>query len=134
MATVFGHALTAFAMGKTYPKSMTSWKFVALGILCSILPDADVISFYVGIPYDHLFGNRGFFHSFLFAVILGVAFFSPWDNTRYFLRWRPIQISPSGIGNFFNEWGWKVIKSELIWIGITAIIYMILLKVFHSNK
>ena len=135
MASVFGHALTAFAFGKTYPKSMVSWKFIALGIICSILPDADVITFSFGIPYDHLFGHRGFFHSFLFAGILGslitiifysntlttwkglglvlyftlcasshslldamtsgglgVAFFSPWDNTRYFLPWRPIKL------------------------------------------
>lgn len=177
MATVFGHALTAFAFGKSYPKSMTSWKFATLGILCSVLPDADVISFYVGIPYDHLLGHRGFFHSFLFAVILGtlvtiifypkklktwkglgfisyftlcaashsildamtsgglgVAFFSPWNNTRYFLPWRPIQVSPIGIGNFFSEWGWRVIKSELIWIGIPAIIYIVLMKVFRSKK
>lgn len=184
MATVFGHALTAFAMGKTYPKSlptgqagMVSWKFVALGILCSILPDADVISFYVGIPYDHLLGHRGFFHSFLFSVILGilvtiifypkklntwkgfefmlyftlctashsildamtsgglgVAFFSPWGNTRYFLPWRPIKVSPIGIGNFFSEWGWSVIKSELIWIGLPAIIYIVLMKVIRLKK
>jgi inner membrane protein len=65
---------------------------------------------------------------------LGVAFFSPWDNTRYFLPWRPIKVSPIGIENFFSEWGWKVIKSELVWIGLSAIIYIIIMKVFHPKK
>ena len=125
-------------------------KFISLGIFCSILPDADIISFQMSIPYDHLLGHRGFFHSLLFAVILGVlmtiifypkelktwkgsvfilyftictashslldamtsgalgvTFYSPWDNTRYFLPWRPIKVSPIGVANFFSEWGGK---------------------------
>ena len=64
MASAFGHALTAITFGKMYPKFMNSWKFILLGIACSIIPDADVITFSLGFPYDHLFGHRGFFHSF----------------------------------------------------------------------
>src|SRR5215831_7502105 len=30
---------------------------------------------------------------------LGVAFFSPFDTTRYFLPWRPIRVSPSRFGS-----------------------------------
>jgi inner membrane protein len=33
---------------------------------------------------------------------LGVAFFSPFDNRRYFLPWRPIRVSPIGISRFFT--------------------------------
>jgi inner membrane protein len=48
----------------------------------------------------------------------GVAFFAPFDNSRYFLPWRVIQVSPMSISRFFSEWGIAVIKSELIWVGI----------------
>lgn len=47
---------------------------------------------------------------------LGVAFFAPFDNTRYFFPFRPIKVSPIGITQFFSEWGWRVIKSEVVWV------------------
>jgi inner membrane protein len=51
---------------------------------------------------------------------LGVAFFSPFDNHRYFLRWRPIHVSPIGIGRFFSDRGIAVLQSELLWIWLPA--------------
>ena len=57
---------------------------------------------------------------------LGVAFFSPFDNSRYFLPWRPIQVSPIGISNFLSEWGISVIKNEIIWVGIPCICVIII--------
>src|SRR4051812_21407749 len=33
---------------------------------------------------------------------LGVAFLSPFSNERYFFSWRPIRVSPIGIGRFFS--------------------------------
>lgn len=59
---------------------------------------------------------------------LGVAFFSPFDTTRYFLPWQPIQVSPIGIGAFFSSAGLRVIISELIWIGIPLLVLLTLLK------
>lgn len=59
---------------------------------------------------------------------LGVAFFSPFDTTRYFLPWQPIQVSPIGIGAFFSSTGLRVIISELIWIGIPFLVLLTLLK------
>jgi inner membrane protein len=47
---------------------------------------------------------------------LGVAFFSPFNNTRYFLPWRPIRVSPIGVSGFFTDRGLEVVKSELFWI------------------
>src|SRR5882724_8229242 len=43
---------------------------------------------------------------------LGVAFFSPLDNHRYFLPWRPIQVSPIGAARFFTHRGLAVLQSE----------------------
>ena len=51
---------------------------------------------------------------------LGVAFFSPFDNTRYFLPWRPIVVSPISIARFFSERGLAVLQSELLWIWVPA--------------
>jgi inner membrane protein len=51
---------------------------------------------------------------------LGVAFFSPFDNHRYFLPWRPIHVSPIGVGRFFSERGLAVLQTELLWIWLPA--------------
>ena len=65
---------------------------------------------------------------------LGIAFFSPFDNTRYFLPYRPILVSPIGASNFFSIWGIKVLLSELIWVAIPASIYMILIGYFKKRR
>jgi inner membrane protein len=44
-----------------------------------------------------------------------VAFFAPFDTTRYFFPVRPVLVSPIGLG-FFSRWGLRVIESELLWI------------------
>ena len=51
---------------------------------------------------------------------LGVAFFSPFDTTRYFFPWRPIQVSPIG-ARFFSVRGWAVLQSELLWVWLPFI-------------
>jgi len=51
----------------------------------------------------------------------GVAFFSPFSSGRYFLPWRPIQVSPINITSFFSSWGWSVLKSELVWIWLPGL-------------
>jgi inner membrane protein len=49
---------------------------------------------------------------------LGVAFFAPFDSTRYFFPWRPISVSPIGVGRFFSHWGAAVLRSEIkyVWV------------------
>ncbi len=51
---------------------------------------------------------------------LGVAFFSPFDNTRFFLPWRPIVVSPISVTRFFSDRGIAILQSELLWIWIPA--------------
>jgi len=53
---------------------------------------------------------------------MGIAFFAPLENSRYFLPWRPIQVSPIGIAAFFSEWGLAVLRSELVvvWLPCAA--------------
>ena len=37
----------------------------------AILPDIDVIGFWLGLRYDDMFGHRGFTHSLFFAAVFG---------------------------------------------------------------
>ena len=58
-------------------------------------------------------------HGFLDAMTdggLGVAFFSPFDNRRYFLPWTPIRVSPIGVTRFFTQRGLAILQTELLWI------------------
>jgi inner membrane protein len=62
-------------------------------------------------------------HGFLDAMTdggLGVAFFSPFNNDRYFLPWRPIVVSPIGVSRFFSDGGLEVLQSELFWIWLPS--------------
>lgn len=63
----------------------------------------------------------------------GVAFFSPFNNERYFFPWRPIQVSPIGAGNFFSTWGLNVLKSEGIWIGIPSLVVILIARIFRKK-
>src|SRR6185503_20885597 len=49
----------------------------------------------------------------------GVAFFAPFDDTRYFFPWRPIPVSPLA-ANFFSERGWRVFRAELLLVWLPA--------------
>jgi len=54
---------------------------------------------------------------------LGIAFFSPFDTTRYFFPWRPIQVSPIGSGWFFSMRGVSILLNEalIVWVPMLAI-------------
>ncbi len=43
---------------------------------------------------------------------LGVGFFIPFNNDRFFFSFREILVPPLGIKNFFSTWGIKVLLSE----------------------
>ena len=65
---------------------------------------------------------------------LGVGFFIPFENTRYFFGCRPIQVSPIGISKFFSEWGIRVILSELLWIGVPCGVVLLSNISFRRNS
>ncbi|WP_426059954.1 metal-dependent hydrolase [Hymenobacter sp. B1770] len=65
---------------------------------------------------------------------LGVAFFSPWDQERYFLGLRPIQVSPIGIKAFFSSQGLRVMASECLWIGVPCLLALALQRLGHRNE
>lgn len=44
-----------------------------LALACALLPDVDALGLWLGIPYEHPFGHRGFTHSLPFAAALAGA-------------------------------------------------------------
>ena len=57
-----------------------------MAVLCSILPDIDVVGFPLGIRYGDLWGHRGMTHSLLFAAVIAaiMAFrFAPARGERW---------------------------------------------------
>lgn len=156
MATIFTHALVPIAIAAGMTNNSFSKHLLWIAVLATLLPDADVIAFKLGISYSDPFGHRGFTHSLLFAVFagllvaafashlnttkvssfwlvfvstashpaldamtnggLGVALFWPLTNSRYFLPWQPIDVSPIGLNFFASKYGLQVLFSELVWI------------------
>lgn len=56
---------------------------------------------------------------------LGVALFAPFDNTRYFFPFRPVNVSPIGLREFFSPTGVRVVISEAIWIWIPCLVFIV---------
>jgi inner membrane protein len=53
---------------------------------------------------------------------LGIAFFSPFDASRYFAPWNPIPVSNFGLSSMFDHYGAHVMLTEvkLVWLPIGA--------------
>src|SRR5256885_475998 len=60
---------------------------------------------------------------------LGVAFFSPFDTTRYFFSVRPVRVSPIGVSEFFSEYGVRILASEAIWIWLPSCVTFLVFRV-----
>jgi len=65
---------------------------------------------------------------------LGIAFFAPFDTTRYFFPWRPLTVSPIGVTQFFSPWGLGAIISEFFWIGIPVVCWLMGLSLIKKAK
>jgi inner membrane protein len=161
MPTTLTHALVGLGAAAVFARRPTPLSFYGLSVALSLLPDIDVVSFRLGIPYTSRFGHRGFSHSLCCAVLVslcvaviassyfglswwqlggfsllvvfvhslldaltngggGIAFFSPFDDRRYFFPWRPVQVSPIGLA-VFSRWGLHALLSEVVWIWLPLI-------------
>ncbi len=57
---------------------------------------------------------------------MGVGYFIPFSDARYFFDFRPIKVSPISITGFFTERGLSVLASEAVWVGIPfTVLYVI---------
>ena len=145
MPSVFSHAVVALALGPAFRRAGWPARLWWAGALCAVLPDADVVGVYAGVPLGSVFGHRGLTHSLAFAAALaavltplllahgvldamtdggiGVAFWAPFDAGRYDLPWRPIVVSPLGVRRFFSAWGLAVLASEARWVWLPAALF-----------
>ena len=65
---------------------------------------------------------------------LGVAFFSPFENGRYFLPWRPIRVSPISVTRFFSPRGFAILQNEFLWIWIPAVVFAVAMWVLRWGR
>ncbi|TGK15288.1 metal-dependent hydrolase [Leptospira stimsonii] len=72
MPTIMTHTVVPISLWLALGKKTIPVKLLLVGIFFSILPDADVIAFKLGIPYEADLGHRGISHSILFAFSLSV--------------------------------------------------------------
>jgi inner membrane protein len=63
----------------------------------------------------------------------GIAFFAPFSDYRYFFPWRPIQVSPIGVG-FFSARGLRVLASEAGWIWVPSAIIAASARLFRNGQ
>ncbi len=162
MPTIVTHGFVAALLGKSLIAARVPARLWLLSVVCSILPDIDVLGFPLGIRYQDMLGHRGLSHSLVFAISLsliatllafprvpqkstrfllfsyffavtashgvldamtdgglGVAFFAPFDDTRYFFPFRPIKVSPIGLA-FLSARGLDVLWSEFLWVCIPS--------------
>ncbi|MBW2250641.1 MAG: metal-dependent hydrolase [Deltaproteobacteria bacterium] len=90
MPTVITHSVVAVCAGSVFGSGKIPLKFWVLSIICSILPDADVIGYqFFYIPYDDFFGHRGFFHSPFFAAFVSILIVSLFfrNEKSFTIKW-----------------------------------------------
>lgn len=73
MPTIITHAIVPIAVTMAVGGKTISRQLLAVGLVASMVPDLDVVSFRFGVPYAHDFGHRGFTHSIFFALVMGVV-------------------------------------------------------------
>lgn len=72
MPSEFTHIFVTTVLGKVSFAEKMPLRFWVLTAVCSVLPDIDVVGFYYGVKYGDVLGHRGFSHSLLFALLVGV--------------------------------------------------------------
>ena len=54
-----------------------------LGAVGAVIPDLDGVGFWLGVPYQSIFGHRGFTHSLVFAALVATAGLLAFRGERY---------------------------------------------------
>jgi inner membrane protein len=86
MPSIITHAFVGAAAAAAFSPKEVPKSIWVLAPLVSVLPDLDVLAFRFGVPYAHLFGHRGFFHSLFFgfalSILLGWLFWRPLSKQK----------------------------------------------------
>lgn len=86
MASFFSHPAFPVAAFLSKGKGRFSRKLLWYCCFLTLLPDADVIAFKFGIPYHSQWGHRGFTHSIVFALLIGLMSL-PFSKKLQAKRW-----------------------------------------------
>lgn len=70
MTTPVSHLAVPLALAVALGPGVVPPGLLALALACAVLPDVDALGLWLGIPYAHPFGHRGFTHSLPFAALL----------------------------------------------------------------
>ena len=73
MASLISHPAVPLAIGVALGARVIPPRLLLAGIAGCMLPDADVIAFYFGLPYESAWAHRGFTHSIFFALLMGAG-------------------------------------------------------------
>lgn len=76
MPSILSHPAVPLAIGLGLGSRIIPRPLLLAGVLLSMLPDLDVVTFRLGIPYGDAFGHRGFSHA-LFSTAV-VALLAGW--------------------------------------------------------
>jgi inner membrane protein len=71
--TPFTHPAVPLAIAAGLGRRRIPLRLAAAGAIASVLPDADVVAFELGIPYSDPFGHRGASHSLAFALAVALV-------------------------------------------------------------
>lgn len=69
MASLLSHPAAAVGLFPWIKFPQWRRRIFLLGMVCTLIPDADVIGYRLGVRYESLFGHRGFSHSIAFAAL-----------------------------------------------------------------
>ena len=73
MATPLSHLAVPLALTVALGPDLVPRGLLVLALACALLPDLDALGLWLGIPYEHPLGHRGFTHSLPFAAALAGA-------------------------------------------------------------
>jgi inner membrane protein len=73
MASLISHTAVPISMAMIAGRRLVSTRLLVAAVIVSVLPDADVIGFRLGVPYEDPLGHRGLTHSIIFALFVGLA-------------------------------------------------------------
>lgn len=89
MPTNVTHAIPAIAIGLGLSRHSIRGGAIAVGAIIASLPDLDMLGTrFLGIPWDSIYGHRGYTHSIAFAILTACAtafLLYRHDFKRYFL-------------------------------------------------
>ncbi|MBX3272312.1 MAG: metal-dependent hydrolase [Sandaracinaceae bacterium] len=74
-----GHVAVGMALGRAHARERPARWMLAFSLL-ALAPDLDVITFALGVPYEHALGHRGASHALLVALAGALAALAPSEH------------------------------------------------------